>query len=245
MTQRPYPLGDSRCQLNDTQDDSDDRHEFSQPNLPDRTNASPQAISSVVSSPTSPPLLKRRNVLLLAGASFAVLSMPRWLQQASAQTSMVITPKIPAADSQQQRDFLALSLLLTAKATLNSRTSVRTYAALSAQVIEFEKQSADLWQFAQSQQIKDVDALDAAVASNADLSKVLHQIISAWYLGVVGNVTQGQVIAFEQALMFDPVRDAVVVPTYCRAAPGYWVTKVTPVVAVRQGTQTAASKVGV
>jgi hypothetical protein len=56
----------------------------------------------------------------------------------------------------------------------------------------------------------------------------LHRIISAWYLGVAGDggVAGGaKVIAFEQALMFDQVRDAVVVPTYCRAAPGYWITQ--------------------
>ncbi|PUA17927.1 sorbitol dehydrogenase family protein [Glaciimonas sp. PCH181] len=246
MTQRPHPVRDPRLYLNGSQDSSDNQDQPqdqpSQPNLPDRTNATPQAISSAVFAPSaSPHLLKRRNLLLLAGASFAVLSMPRWLQQASAQSTTVITPKIPAADSQQQRDFLALSVLLTARPKLNSRTSARTYAALSAQLVEFEKQSADLWQFAQTQQIKDVDALVAAVESNADLSKVLHQIVSAWYLGVVGNGAQGQVIAFEQALMFDPVRDAVVVPTYCRAAPGYWVKQVIP---VNQVGQTAVSKVG-
>jgi len=175
----------------------------------------------------NPDFLKRRDLLLLAGASFAVMSMPRWLQQASAQstTTAVVTPKTAAASSQQQSDFFSLSALLTANSKLNPRTSARTYAALSAHVIEFEKESADLWQFAQAHQIKDVDALVAAVAGNAGLSKVLHQIVSVWYLGVVGNGAEGKVIAFEQALMFDPVRDAVVVPTYCRAAPGYWVTQ--------------------
>jgi hypothetical protein len=39
------------------------------------------------------------------------------------------------------------------------------------------------------------------------------QIVSAWYLGMVGDVVSGKVIAYEQALMFDPVRDAVVVPS--------------------------------
>lgn len=174
----------------------------------------------------NPAILKRRELLLLAGAGFAVLSMPRWLQPASAQTTAaVVTPNTAAANSQQQRDFFALSALLTANSKLNPHTSARTYAALSARVIEFEKESADLWKFSQAHQIEDVDALAAAVAGNAALSRVLHQIVSAWYLGVVGNGAQAKVIAFEQALMFDPVRDAVVVPTYCRAAPGYWATQ--------------------
>ncbi|HWW07188.1 sorbitol dehydrogenase family protein [Collimonas sp.] len=171
----------------------------------------------------------RRKLMLLAGVSFAVMSTPRWLQQASAQT-ISSTPVIPppSAGNQQQTNFMALSALLTAAPKLNPRIGARLYSALSAQAIEFEKQAAALWQYSLDHQIKDVDNLAAAVGNDSALSLVLHGIISAWYLGVVGDggVTDGaKVIAFEQALMFDQVRDAVVVPTYCRAAPGYWVTQ--------------------
>jgi fructose 5-dehydrogenase small subunit len=170
---------------------------------------------------------RRRNLMLLAGASFAMMSIPHWLQQASAQS---ITPAAPpaSADNQQQSNFMALSALLTAAPKLNPRTGVRIYSALSTQAIEFEKQAAALWQYSQDHKIQDVDNLASAVGNDSALSLVLHRIISAWYLGVVGDngVTGGaKVIAFEQALMFDQVRDAVVVPTYCRAAPGYWVTQ--------------------
>lgn len=169
----------------------------------------------------------RRNLMLLAGASFAMMSIPHWLQQASAQSS---TPAVPpaSANTQQQNNFMALSALLTAAPKLNPRTGARIYSALTAQAIEFEKQAAALWQYSQEHKIQDVDSLASAVGSDSALSLVLHRIISAWYLGVVGDggVTGGaKVIAFEQALMFDQVRDAVVVPTYCRAAPGYWVTQ--------------------
>lgn len=169
----------------------------------------------------------RRNLMLLAGASFAMMSIPHWLQQASAQS---ITPAAPpaGANNQQQSNFMALSALLTAAPKLNPRTGARIYSALSTQAIEFEKQATALWQYSQDHKIQDVDNLASAVANDSALSLVLHRIISAWYLGVVGDggVTGGaKVIAFEQALMFDQVRDAVVVPTYCRAAPGYWVTQ--------------------
>ena len=128
---------------------------------------------------------------------------------------------------------MALSALLTGAPKLNPRIGARLYSALSAQAIEFEKQAAALWQYSLDHQIKDVDNLAAAVGNGSGLSLVLHRIISAWYLGVVGagdgGITNGgggaKVIAFEQALMFDQVRDAVVVPTYCRAAPGYWITQ--------------------
>jgi len=169
----------------------------------------------------------RRKLMSLAGASFAMMSIPHWLQQASAQSITPAAPP-PAASNQQQTDFMALSALLTAAPKLNPRTGARIYSALSTQAIEFEKQAAALWQYSQDHKIQDVDNLASAVANDSALTLVLHRIISAWYLGVVGDggVTGGaKVIAFEQALMFDQVRDAVVVPTYCRAAPGYWVTQ--------------------
>ncbi|MDY7546040.1 sorbitol dehydrogenase family protein [Glaciimonas sp. CA11.2] len=204
-------------------------HQFLKRNLPGDTHATPYNDLSVT---TSPYRLNRRDLFLLAGASFAVISLPRWLQQASAQTTTSVTTA-PNLKTQQQSDFLALSALLTAKLKPNSAVSARLYAVLSAQFVEFEKHSADLWQFVQIKKINDVDALVGAVADNADLSKVLHQIVSAWYLGVVGSGVQAKVIAFDQALMFDPVRDAVVVPTYCRAAPGYWVKKPAQLVAMK------------
>jgi hypothetical protein len=33
------------------------------------------------------------------------------------------------------------------------------------------------------------------------------------------------VIAYADALMFQPVRDVLVPPTYCQAAPNYWVAQ--------------------
>ncbi|MEO6918006.1 MAG: sorbitol dehydrogenase family protein [Collimonas sp.] len=172
----------------------------------------------------------RRKLMLLAGASLAMMSIPHWLQQASAQN---VTPANPpsAANTQQQSDFMALSALLTATPKLNPRIGARIYSALGTQAIEFEKQAAELWQYSQDHKIQDVDKLASALANDSALSLLLHRIVSAWYLGVVGDggITNGsggpKVIAFEQALMFDQVRDAVVVPTYCRAAPGYWVTQ--------------------
>ncbi|GAC1548035.1 MAG: hypothetical protein NVS3B11_06630 [Collimonas sp.] len=176
----------------------------------------------------------RRNLMVLGGVGFAMMSIPHWLRQASAQTvapapatSSSASPS-PSASSQQHTDFMALSALLTGAPKLNPRIGARLYSALTKQTIEFEKQAAALWQYSLGKNIKDVDNLAVAVGNDSALSLVLNRIISAWYLGVVGDggVTgDAKVIAFEQALMFDQVRDAVVVPTYCRAAPGYWITQ--------------------
>jgi hypothetical protein len=34
-----------------------------------------------------------------------------------------------------------------------------------------------------------------------------------------------QVLAYEQALMFDPVSDVLTIPSYCRDVPFYWTQK--------------------
>jgi hypothetical protein len=34
-----------------------------------------------------------------------------------------------------------------------------------------------------------------------------------------------QVLAYEHALMFDPVNDVLTIPSYCRDVPFYWANK--------------------
>jgi hypothetical protein len=65
-------------------------------------------------------------------------------------------------------------------------------------------------------------------------------VVSAWYLGVVGDVEEepggeeelnpptpaqdaasARVVAWEQAMMFVPVADRLPVPSYCGGQPGF------------------------
>jgi hypothetical protein len=61
-------------------------------------------------------------------------------------------------------------------------------------------------------------------AQRPDLALVPALMIRAWYLGIVGN----RAYAYEQALMYPPIKDMVVLPTYARGAPGYWEAKPYP-----------------
>jgi hypothetical protein len=47
-------------------------------------------------------------------------------------------------------------------------------------------------------------------------------IISAWYLGVVGNEPGAEVFAYELALMYQPTRDVMTIPTYAISGPNGW-----------------------
>lgn len=49
-----------------------------------------------------------------------------------------------------------------------------------------------------------------------------HQIIFGWYAGVVDESPTAEVFAYEQALMYQPTKDAVALPTYSFNGPDHW-----------------------
>jgi fructose 5-dehydrogenase small subunit len=49
-----------------------------------------------------------------------------------------------------------------------------------------------------------------------------HQIIFGWYAGVVDESPTAEVFAYEEALMYQPTKDAVALPTYSFNGPNNW-----------------------
>jgi fructose 5-dehydrogenase small subunit len=49
-----------------------------------------------------------------------------------------------------------------------------------------------------------------------------HQIIFGWYAGVADESPTAEVFAYEQALMYQPTKDAVALPTYSFNGPDHW-----------------------
>lgn len=174
-------------------------------------------------------LLTRRNLLLLLGGSLAALGALQWLKNSTVsetKTTQNLSDNEPV-NNESQLNFLALSILLTSHQNLHPKISADIYAALSKENSEFPQQVDALFQFAQVHQFTDPDALVNAITNKAELTpliKVLHRIVEAWYLGVVGDEVHGTatVIAFEAALMFNPARDVMGVTSYCHAPPNYW-----------------------
>ena len=60
-------------------------------------------------------------------------------------------------------------------------------------------------------------ALVAGALSDVQQAAAL-RILEAWYLGVV----DGNVVTYEQALMYGVVSDTLVIRTYCPNQPGFW-----------------------
>ena len=53
-------------------------------------------------------------------------------------------------------------------------------------------------------------------------------IISAWYLGVVNDAPDAEVVAFEHALMYGPTRDVMTIPSYAISGPNGWTSNAPP-----------------
>ena len=49
-----------------------------------------------------------------------------------------------------------------------------------------------------------------------------HQIIFGWYAGVVDESPTAEVFAYEEALMYQPTKDVVALPTYSFNGPDHW-----------------------
>ena len=161
-----------------------------------------------------------RRTLLASAASLAAIScMAPWswaLDKTAANTTDAPTGPPPAP-----AEFLALSKLLIPDLRLDEHVGARLHAALLRQDGQFPRKTRALADVARKGPLTDAEALAEAVKADAVLSATLRSIVSAWYLGIVGDQLTGQVVAYDLALMQEVVRDSVVTPSYCTRAPGY------------------------
>lgn len=64
-------------------------------------------------------------------------------------------------------------------------------------------------------------------AKQNGLGDLLTSIVTAWYTGSVGHGTDSILISYKDALMYRPVSDGLIVPTYCGNGP-LWFTAAPP-----------------
>ena len=162
-----------------------------------------------------------RRTLLASAASLAAVSVLApwsWAVDATSANTTEANQGPPPAPA----EFLALSTLLIPDLRLDEHVGARLHAALLRQDAQLPVRTKALADVARKGPIADVELLQETVKGDAVLSATLRTIVSAWYLGIVGDEVSGQVIAYDLALMRDVVRDEVVTPSYCTRAPGYW-----------------------
>jgi hypothetical protein len=116
--------------------------------------------------------------------------------------------------------FMEISSLLI-QHRLNQEVGKRIGAAMSALNPSLSDQVAQLLAIAKSKNAKFVEDFFADVPEGP-LKETALSIISAWYLGVVKDADNAEVFAFEYALMYQPTRDVMTIPSYAISGPNGW-----------------------
>lgn len=165
------------------------------------------------STPISRRTVLRRLTVLLAQAG--LWSMPLSLQTRAFAASAPV--------SLDGAGFLSLSQTLTGRQTLSAVSAQRIYDLLSQDDPGFAKAAVAL--AALSRGKPSPEALLAA-ATPLGLRAAVLNIVSAWYTGTVGLGPTGRLVAYREALMYEPVRDGLTVPTYCSNGPLWWTADV-------------------
>jgi hypothetical protein len=116
--------------------------------------------------------------------------------------------------------FMDLSRLLIAH-RLDSTVGARIAAAMSNITPGLSGQVDALLTIARAKDARIVEDFFDDIPQGP-LKATALAIISAWYLGVVVNEPGAEVFAYELALMYQPTRDVMTIPTYAISGPNGW-----------------------
>ncbi|AQS87716.1 membrane bound FAD containing D-sorbitol dehydrogenase [Neoasaia chiangmaiensis NBRC 101099] len=115
--------------------------------------------------------------------------------------------------------FLTLSRAITGKTDLNAETAARLRPLLGR---SFDGLDARLRQLAPLAAQGATPEAVADAAEKAGLKDDFFRILTAWYTGSAKIGLNAPMVAYYEALMYRPTRDALPVPTYCFGEPGWW-----------------------
>ncbi|MGF6775096.1 sugar dehydrogenase complex small subunit [Paraburkholderia sp. GAS334] len=186
-----------------------------------RENDAPAALLA------APQSARRRALVLGAFAGAAVLAFTTAGRLGLPYGLSAISPAFADAPQGGGLDaFLALSQHLTGRTSFDPVLGRRVYDTLSKSDSQFPQNVALLNTWLQGHGGVPSDTITQALqVDQPPLAKTVGAIMRAWYLGLVGDAPHVQVVAWERALMFDPVKDVLTIPSYCRDVPFYWTQK--------------------
>ncbi|MBD9465871.1 sorbitol dehydrogenase family protein [Pseudomonas sp. Pdm06] len=121
------------------------------------------------------------------------------------------------------QDFIALSQFLVSR-PVNPVLAARYYRALSRRAPNFSGNVGALKQLVDGQGFKHVDEYLAQANPDPSLKATATSIISAWYLGIVGELADAELISYSEALMYRPTHGILIIPTY-GGGPESWGAK--------------------
>jgi hypothetical protein len=178
-------------------------------------------------APAAPLSAKRRAWVLGACAGAAALAFTTAGRFTQPFGMPGISPAFADAPAGGGLDaFLALSQHLTGRRSFDPVLGQRVHDALSKADSQFRQNIAALNSWLQTHGgVPSDTVIQALQVDEPPLAKSVGAIMRAWYLGLVGEMPHVQVVAYERALMFDPVKDVLTIPSYCRDVPFYWTQK--------------------
>jgi fructose 5-dehydrogenase small subunit len=178
-------------------------------------------------SRVAPQSASRRALVLGACAGAAALAFATAGRIGTPSGLFGISPAFADAPAGGGLDaFVALSQHLTGRSSFDPVLGKRVYDTLSKGDSQFTQNIAALNTWLQAHGGVPSDTVTQALqAGQPALAKMVGGIMRAWYLGLVGEMPHIQVVAYERALMFDPVKDVLTIPSYCRDVPFYWTQK--------------------
>ncbi|WP_431259417.1 sugar dehydrogenase complex small subunit [Roseateles chitinivorans] len=159
--------------------------------------------------------------LALGGAGLLAAREGLAATAGSAASAAGAAPAAPAATALPVTDFLRLSVFLTGGQPLDATLAGRYQVALAKRDPQFGDSARALLALIRATQAASVEHLLEAPELKDTLRELTTRIVSAWYLGIVGQDADAELISYAEALMYRPTKDVLVVPTY-GAGPDSW-----------------------
>lgn len=175
-------------------------------------------ISKITMNTKKIPALSRRmlvktSLVLAAAGGVAAYGFDTGVKPALAED----LPTTPSADVLA---FQKLSQFLTSK-QLDVILAGRYYSALKAKNPQLDAQISALNDLVAQKQLGHMDDYLALQGVDENLDGTAKGIVKTLYLGIVDDEKAPQLIAYEEAFMYQPINDILVVPTYGRG-PNSW-----------------------
>jgi hypothetical protein len=162
------------------------------------------------SGPTAGQTL-RRSLLITLASGCAAASLPAALAQ--------------PIESEDRNAFLRLSELLTGRSPLEPAQVSRLFAVLTEDDPEFAQHVRELLRFIDEHRADPAQLQAMLDAEKSTLAAVPRRVVTAWYLGVVGDEERARCVLFETSLMNVIVANRLSPPSYCFGAYGSWAEK--------------------
>jgi hypothetical protein len=153
------------------------------------------------------------------------VSRRRLLQGMGALAALTVIPAFPSyANASDDSSFTKLSTLLTGKSQLPENFTRVLLAAFSRIDSSFSSKTSRLQQWIEHNTVSanEISSKLAADPSVADLAHLPTDILTGWYLGVVGKGDNAICVAYIEALANQVVADKLRPPTYAYGAYGSW-----------------------